>query len=95
MKSSYDIVKNILRTEKSSGQMASDNKYFFRVDGKANKIQIKHAIEEIFNVKVIKVNTLIMNGKWKRLRYQSGQTPDWKKAIVTLKEGDKIDIATT
>ncbi|MBU1853561.1 MAG: 50S ribosomal protein L23 [Candidatus Omnitrophica bacterium] len=95
MKSSYDIVKNILRTEKSSNQMVSDNKYLLRVALEANKIQIKHAVEEIFNVRVVKVNTIKMRGKWKRLRQKAGKTPDWKKAIVTLKEGDKIDIATT
>lgn len=94
MRTSYDILKNILRTEKGT-RMLADNKYIFRVDKGANKIQIKQAVEEIYNVKVIKVNTVKTRGKWKRLRYQEGKTPDWKKAIVTLKEGDKIDVATT
>lgn len=94
MKTSYDILKNILRTEKGT-EMLADNKYLFRVAEDANKIQIKQAIEEIYNVKVTKVNTLKMHGKWRRLRYQAGRTPDWKKAIVTLREGDKIEIATT
>ena len=75
--------------------MLPDNKYIFRVAEGANKIQIKQAVEEIYNVRVTKVNTVKTRGKWKRLRYQEGKTPDWKKAIVTLKEGDKIDIATT
>ncbi len=61
----------------------------------SNKIEIRQAVEEIYNVRVISVNTLRMHGKWRRLRYKSGMTSDWKKAIVTLKEGDKIDVATT
>ncbi len=52
-------------------------------------------MEEIYNVTVKKVNTLKAHGKWRRVRYKEGKTPDWKKAIVTLKQGDKIDIATT
>jgi len=94
MKTAYDILKNILRTEKGT-EMLSANKYIMCVDREANKIQIKQAVEEIYNVNVIKVNTVKMHGKWRRMRYKSGKTPDWKKAIVTLKDGDKIDIATT
>ena len=94
MKTSYDILKNILRTEKGT-QMLVENKYLFRVAPDANKIQIKQAVEGVYNVKVVSVNTLKVHGKWKRLRYKSGMTSDWKKAIVTLKEGDKIEIATT
>lgn len=94
MKTSYDILKHILRTEKGAAMLA-DNKYLFRVATDANKIQIKQAVEEIYNVKVVKVNTVKAHGKWKRIRYQQGMTPDWKKAIVTLKEGQKIEIATT
>lgn len=94
MKTSYDILKNILRTEKGT-QMLPENKYLFHVAIDANKIQIRQAVEDVYNVKVIGVNTLKMHGKWKRLRYKSGMTPDWKKAIVTLKAGDKIEIATT
>jgi len=94
MKTSYDVLRNILRTEKGAS-MLPENKYVFRVASDANKIQIKQAVEDIYNVKVISVNTLKMHGKWKRVRYQAGKTPDWKKAIVTLKQGDKIEIATT
>jgi len=94
MKTSYDIVKYIMRTEKGSGMMA-ENKYVFHVANDANKIQIKQAVEEIYNVTVKKVNTLNAPGKWKRVRYKEGKTPDFKKAVVTLKKGDKIDIATT
>ncbi|MFH1782311.1 MAG: 50S ribosomal protein L23 [Candidatus Omnitrophota bacterium] len=94
MKSHYDTLKNILRTEKGS-MMLAENKYVFRVANTANKIEIKQAVEEIYNVNVLKVNTQVINGKWKRLRFKAGKTPDWKRAIVTLKEGDKIEIATT
>lgn len=94
MKTSYDIVNNILRTEKGS-MMLPDNKYLFRVARDANKIQIKQAIEDIYNVSVTKVNVISMRGKWKRVRYQIGKTSDWKKAIVTLKKGDKIEVAIT
>lgn len=94
MKTSYDIIKYILRTEKGT-QMLPENKYLFHVAMDANKIQIKEAVEDIYNVKVIKVNTLKSRGKWRRIRYRIGKTPDWKKAVVTLKEGDKIEVATT
>ena len=94
MKTSYDIVKHILRTEKGS-QMMPDGKYLFNVAKDANKIQIKQAVEEIYNVTVKKVNTMKVQGKWRRVRYKEGKSPDWKKAVVTLKKGDKIEIAIT
>lgn len=94
MNTSYDILRNILRTEKGTSMLAQ-NKYLFQVARDANKIQIKQAVEELYNVKVVNVNTLNMQGKWKRVRYKAGRTPDWKKAVVTLKEGDKIEVATT
>lgn len=94
MKTSYDILKHILRTEKGT-EMLAEGKYLFHVADDANKIQIKEAVEDIYNVTVTKVNTLKMHGKWRRIRYKEGMTPDWKKAIVTLKQGDKIEIATT
>ena len=93
MKHAQDIVKGMIRTEKGSRMMA-DNKYLFWVDKSSNKIEIGKAIEDIYKVKVFGVNTLMMRGKSKRVRYAVGKTPDWKKAIVTLKEGQKIDIAT-
>ncbi len=94
MKTSYDVLKNILRTEKGSNLLA-DNKYLFSVSVDSNKVQIKQAVEDVYNVKVTKVNTIKVQGKWKRLRYKEGKTPDWKKAIVTLKQGDRIEVATT
>lgn len=89
---SYDIIKALLRTEKSS-IYEREGKYLFLVAKPANKVQIKRAVEEIYKVKVKDVNTLISYGKMKRVRYQLGKTADTKKAIVTLKEGQKIEIA--
>jgi large subunit ribosomal protein L23 len=68
------------------------NKYVFEVDTRANKIQIKQAVEEVFKVGVTKVRTMRIRGKAKRVRLQVGRTPEWKKAIVTLKQGDRIDL---
>jgi len=93
VKHAQDIVKGMIRTEKGSVMMG-DNKYLFWVDKSSNKIEIRKAVEDIYKVKVSGVNTLMMRGKSKRVRYAVGKTPDWKKAIVTLKEGQKIDIAT-
>lgn len=91
MKDSYSIIQEPLITEKATNLSANENKYFFRVDPKANKIEIKDAVEKIFNVKVSSVNTLNVLGKMKRVRYRQGRTSNWKKAIVTLVKGQKID----
>ena len=77
-------------TEKSSMQVADNNTYTFKVSVNANKIEIAKAIEQIFSVKVLAVNTIRMMGKPKRLGKHSGKRPDWKKAIVTLRKGDSI-----
>ena len=87
----YDVIQEPCITEKGTKQ-ASENKYFFRVRKDASKPQIKKAVEEIFNVKVTDVNTIMVSGKWKRVRLQPGKTSDWKKAIVTLKQGQKIEL---
>ncbi len=92
MKTSYDVIRTIVRTEKGSF-LEPDRKYLFQVASSATKIEIKNAVEEIYKVKVDDVNTTIMPGKNKRVRHQLGRTPDWKKAIVTLKEGQKIEVA--
>ena len=75
-----------------SYDLMEDNKYTFEVHKKANKIEVAKAIEAIFGVKVTKVNTLNVKAKPKRMRYQEGKTRSWKKAIVTLKEGDTIEL---
>jgi large subunit ribosomal protein L23 len=66
------------------------NTVVFQVDKRANKLQVKHAVEILFQVKVLRVNTLNMEGKKKRVRMREGKRPDWKKAYVTLREGDTI-----
>ncbi|MCL6634692.1 MAG: 50S ribosomal protein L23 [Peptococcaceae bacterium] len=91
MKDPYDIIKRPVVTEKSTS-LFQDNKYTFVVDPKANKTEIKQAVEKIFKVKVEKVNTMRVKGKFKRVRNVLGKTPDIKKAIVTLRKGDKIEI---
>ncbi len=92
MTGSYTILNALLRTEKGVTQ-SEDNKYFFSVRKDANKIQIKKAVEDVYKVKVLDVNTQVMPGKLKRVRTQIGKTPDWKKAVVTLRAGQKIDLA--
>ncbi len=91
MKDPHDILKKPLITEKSTA-LIQDNKYTFRVDPRSNKTEIKKAVESIFKVKVEKVNTMHVKGKKKRVRNIPGYTADTKKAIVTLKKGDKIEI---
>ena len=72
--------------------MMENNVYTFEVAKDSNKVEIRQAIEAIFNVSVVKVNTLNVKPKPKRVRYQVGQTRTWKKAMVTLKEGDTIEL---
>jgi len=91
MAQSYSVLKGLIRTEKGATLLPL-NKYLFWVDKFANKIEIRKAVEDIYKVKVAGVNTVMMRGKAKRVRYAVGKTPDWKKAIVTLKEGSKIDV---
>jgi large subunit ribosomal protein L23 len=89
---SFEIIKTVRLTEKGTRQNEI-NQYTVVADRRANKTQIRQAVQELFKVKVIKVNTLNVRGKFRRLRTkQAGQAPDWKKAIVTLKEGDKITL---
>jgi len=92
MRTSYEVIKSLLRTEKGSEELLPLNKYVFWVDKRANKIEIKNAVKEIYKVEVETVNTLMSRGKLRRVRYQIGKTPDRKKAVVTLKEGHKIDV---
>ena len=93
MKEGRTIIRKLLLTEKGTHLTEKENQYLFRVDPSANKIEIKNAVEKIFNVKVTKVNTMNRQGKHKRLRSMSyGMTSAWKRAVVTLKEGEKIDL---
>ncbi|SMB84001.1 LSU ribosomal protein L23P [Desulfonispora thiosulfatigenes DSM 11270] len=91
MLNSRDIIVKPIVTEKSMGVM-EENKYTFKVAKKANKIDIKKAVEDIFKVKVLDVKTMNVKGKVKRVGRSLGRTSDWKKAIVTLKDGDTIEI---
>ncbi len=87
------IVRNIRLSEKAS-ILNEENKYVFEVDQRANKIEIKKAIEQLFNKKVVGVNTCNYQGKKRReRRVDAGRTPRWKKAIVQLAEGETIDLA--
>ncbi|MEP6956586.1 MAG: 50S ribosomal protein L23 [Chthoniobacterales bacterium] len=93
MNDHFDIIQTASLTEKSSLLSEKLNKYVFRVAPRANKIQIKAAIEKLFNKTVVAVNTANYAGKKKRERSANfGRKAHWKKAIVTLKEGDKIDL---
>jgi large subunit ribosomal protein L23 len=88
---SFEIIRTVRLTEKATRQGENYNQYTVVADPRANKTQIRHAVQELFKVKVTKVNTLNVRGKFRRQRTkQAGQAPSWKKAIVTLKEGDKI-----
>jgi large subunit ribosomal protein L23 len=88
---SFEIIKTVRLTEKGTRQSEKYNQYTLVVDRRANKHQIKQAVQELFKVKVVRVNTMNVRGKPRRQRtHQAGKSPDWKKAIVTLKEGDKI-----
>jgi large subunit ribosomal protein L23 len=89
MKLPHEIIKALIKTEKSS-LSEPKGKYLFLVDMASNKVQIKKSVEQIYKVKVKAVNTIVVMGKMKRVRSQVGKTPDFKKAIVTLKDGQKI-----
>jgi len=89
----FEIIKTVRLTEKGTIQSEKFNQYTVVADRRANKIQIRQAVQELFNVKVLQVNTLNVEGKLRRQRTASaGRTSDWKKAIVTLKKGDKISL---
>ena len=88
----YDIIKGPIITEKSSEIAQNNNQIALSVDTKANKIEIKDAVEKLFNVKVESVNTINVRPKKKRVGRYPGKTNKVKKAIVTLKEGSSIEL---
>ena len=93
MNEPFDLIKNASLTEKATLLSEKHNKYVFRVSPRANKIQIKNAIEKLFQKKVVDVNTCNYAGKKKRERRSDfGRKVHWKKAIVTLAEGEKIEL---
>ncbi len=87
----YQVIVRPLITEKAT-ILAGDNKYCFEVDRRANKNQIREAVQVAFSVRVLKVNTLNVHGKMRRFGRNYTRTRDWKKAIVTLAEGDSIQL---
>jgi len=87
-----DIIKRpLILTEKGSLLREQGNQYLFEVDPRANKVQIKEAVETLFSVSITDVNTLIVRGKVKRMGRGYAKRRNWKKAIVTLSDGDEID----
>ena len=91
MKSLYTVIKKPLFTEKGSYLKESENKLLVEVSRDANKLEIKQAMEEIFKVKVEKVATVKLHGKWKKYGKFEGKKPDRKKALITLRKGEKLD----
>jgi len=91
MKHVHGIVKQPLITEKSTIRKEATGVYCFRTHVRANKIEIKRAVESLFKVTVLRVNTVTVLGKKKRMGRFTGKRPDWKKAVVTLKAGDRIE----
>ena len=90
MKNSADIIKKVLLTEKGTELADEQSKFLFKVAIEANKVEIKRAVEELFNVRVMAVNTMRRKGKKKRQRTaQSGKTAAWKRAVVSVHEDDK------
>ncbi|MBA2564781.1 MAG: 50S ribosomal protein L23 [Gemmatimonadetes bacterium] len=88
----HRILRRPITTEKSSGQQGAANQYSFEVDRDATKPEIAAAVQRLFGVTVLQVRTMRAMGKVKRMGRFSGRRPDWKKAVVTLKEGDEIQI---
>ena len=91
MKDIYGVIRRPIITEKSTVQKEDSNQVTFEVDRRANRIEIRNAVQKLFNVKVVSVNIMNFNGKKKRVGRAMGKKSDWKKAVVTLKPGDKIE----
>lgn len=91
MKTAHDIIKNMIRTEKGS-HLLLQNKYVFKVDKRANKIEIKKSVQDLYSVKVDAVHIINVKGKKRRVRFREGMTASWKKAIVTLNQESRIEV---
>ena len=89
--SPLDVIKGLRQTEKGV-RLEKRRQYVLRVSTAANKLQIKEAVEAVFNVTVEKVNTQMYQGKWRRLTRRGGRRPNWKKAIVTVAQGQKVEL---
>lgn len=86
------IKRPLVLTEKGNRFRETENKYMFEVSRDANKIEIRNAVETLFKVSVTEVNTMIVRGRLRRMGRGHAKTQNWKKAIVTLKQGDKIEL---
>ena len=95
MRSVYDVIKRPIISEKSTALAEVGGRYAFEVAPQANKVEIKDAVQQLFNVKVRQVRTMVVHGKVKRTARAQVKKPNWKKAIVTLAEGQKIDFFQT
>ena len=91
MRPATEVVKGVRQTEKGT-RVAQHDQYVVNVAVNANKVEIREAVEQLFKVQVTKVNTQACHGKWRRLGVRWGRRPDWKKAIVTLAKGQKIEV---
>ena len=91
MRPATEVIRSVLQTEKAN-RLSRYDQYLLQVALDADKIQIQYAVEQLFQVKVLKVNTQVYHGKWRRLSGRWGQRPDWKKALVTLAKGQKIEV---
>ena len=91
MRPATEIVRGVRRTEKGT-RIAQHRQFVLDVASDANKVEIRQAVQELFKVKVLKVNTQMGHGKWRRISAQWGRRPDRKKAVVTLAEGQKIEV---
>ena len=95
MPSNMELLKKPILTEKASALTEKSNRFTFKVDHKANKLQIKSAVEKMYGVNVLAINTMVVNGKLKSRNTKgglvSGRSPKYKKAVVTLKDGETID----
>ncbi len=89
----YNVVRRPVITEKSASMQAMRNQFTFEVAGSSNKVEVKKAIETLFSVKVVKVNMVGVPGKARRTLGRPGETKPWKKAVVTLRKGDSIDVS--
>lgn len=89
----HQVIRKVLLTEKSNLDREAANKYHFEVDRRANKVEIGQAVEKLFKVKVTEVRVIHVLGKKKRMGRVMGKKSDWKKAIVTLAEGSRIEVA--
>ena len=88
----YTLIKRAVVTEKASDDTAGRNAYHFRVPTDASKVEIRETVERLFEVRVLSVNTMVVRGKERRRGYTAGRKPNWKKAMVTVTEGQTIDI---